>query len=145
MPRTDTGHVEERRRNPESEDTSAVACSKPCSRPGQRRSAQALIDTEVVVTAPDTQTFLAQQAAILEQLKAEDEKSGRARKGALLRLVRRRRISRTEGRRGEWEGGGADRPYQINVNGIDFDARSDEEIRERERRGGGRGRERCLG
>jgi dynein light intermediate chain 1 len=101
-----------------------------------RSSYRPITDLEAEVTAPDTQTFLTQQAAILEQLRAEDEKADRrTRKGA---------PAPTGGAHGDMEdnnaGGVANAqmaehigPYQINVGGIQVDAEEvTRRIRERE-------------
>jgi dynein light intermediate chain 1 len=101
-----------------------------------RSSYRPITDLEAEVTAPDTQTFLAQQAAILEQLRAEDEKADRrTRKGA---------PAPTGGVHGDIDdnnaGGMANAqmaehigPYQINVGGIQVDAEEvTRRIRERE-------------
>ena len=87
-----------------------------------RDSYKTLNDAEAEVTAPDTQTFLAQQAMILNQIRTEDDKGDRrARKGA---------PAPTGGAQGHLDDGGAANapmaehigPYQINVGGIQVDA-----------------------
>jgi dynein light intermediate chain 1 len=101
-----------------------------------RLSYRPITDLEAEVTAPDTQTFLTQQTAVLEQLRADDERAGRkARKGA---------PAPTGGAHGDIEdnnaGGVANAqmaehigPYQINVGGIQVDAEEmTRRIRERE-------------
>lgn len=101
-----------------------------------RSSYRPITDLEAEVTAPDTQTFLSQQAAILEQLRADDDRAGRrARKGA---------PAPTGGAHSEIDdnnaGGVANAPmaehigpYQINVGGIQVDAEEvTRRIRERE-------------
>lgn len=99
-----------------------------------RSSYKPITDLEAEVTAPDTQTFLAQQAAILEQLRSEDEKAGRrTRKGA---------PAPTGGAQGDLEDNSTPAnaqmaehigPYQINVGGIQVDAEEvTRRIRERE-------------
>jgi dynein light intermediate chain 1 len=107
-----------------------------------RSSYRPITDLEAEVTAPDTQTFLAQQAAILEQLRAEEEKADRrTRKGA---------PAPTGGAHGDIDdnnaGGVANAqmaehigPYQINVGGIQVDAEEvTRRIREREASRSGR-------
>ena len=101
-----------------------------------RSSFRPATDLEAEVTAPDTQKFLSQQAAILEQLRAEDDRAGRkARKGA---------PAPTGGAHGDMDdnnaGGVANAqmaehigPYQINVGGIQVDAEEvTRRIKERE-------------
>lgn len=83
---------------------------------------KALVSTDAEVTVPDTQVFLAEQASILEKFKAEDEKADRrARKGAPAPT------GSSQGDTDDMTGANARvtesiGPYQINVNGIDFDA-----------------------
>ena len=121
----------------ESETDSAVAMFETTfPDPALDRSFRPITNLEAEVTAPDTQTFLSQQAAILEQLRAEDDRAGRkARKGA---------PAPTGGAHGDIEdnnaGGVANAqmaehigPYQINVGGIQVDAEEvTRRIRERE-------------
>src|SRR5437667_2694067 len=69
----------------ESETDSAVAMFETAfPDPALDRSSyKPITDLEAEVTAPDTKTFLAQQAAVLEQLRADGERADRkARKGA---------------------------------------------------------------
>lgn len=118
-----------------SENESAVAVFEAVlPDPGKDRSSyKPITDTETAVTVPDTQTFLAQQAAALERLKAEDEQAGRrARKGA---------PAPTGTMQGDLDNNNKPAPnvaehigpYQINVNGIDFDAEeATRRLRERE-------------
>jgi dynein light intermediate chain 1 len=128
----------------ESETDSAVAMFETAfPDPALDRSSyRPITDLEAEVTAPDTQTFLAQQAAILEQLRAEDEKADRrTRKGA---------PAPTGGVHGDIDdnnaGGVANAqmaehigPYQINVGGIQVDAEEvTRRIREREASRSGR-------
>ncbi len=99
-----------------------------------KSSYKPITDLEAEVTAPDTQTFLAQQAAMLEQLRLEDERAGRrTRKGA---------PAPTGGASADLEdsSGSANAqmaehigPYQINIGGIQVDAEEvTRRIRERE-------------
>jgi dynein light intermediate chain 1, cytosolic len=128
----------------ESETDSAVAIFETAfPDPALDRSSyRPITDLEVEVSAPDTQTFLTQQAAILEQLRAEDEKADRrTRKGA---------HAPTGGAHGDIDdnnaGGVANAqmaehigPYQINVGGIQVDAEEvTRRIREREASRSGR-------
>ena len=90
-----------------------------------RSSFRPITYLEAEVTAPDTQSFLSQQAGILEQLRADDDRAGRkARKGA---------PAPTGGAHGDMDdnhaGGVANAqmaehigPYQLNVGGIQIDA-----------------------
>jgi len=118
------------------ESTSAVAMFESAfPDPALDKSSyKPITDLEAEVTAPDTQTFLAQQAAILEQLRLEDEKAGRrTRKGA---------PAPTGGAYADLEDNSAPAnaqmaehigPYQINVGGIQVDAEEvTRRIRERE-------------
>ena len=90
-----------------------------------------VVDSEITVTVPDTQNFLTQQAALLEKLKADDEQAGRrSRKGAppptgaTQADIDDSKSSNVADQIG---------PYQINVNGIDFDAEeATRRIRDRE-------------
>lgn len=99
-----------------------------------RASYKPITDLEAEVTAPDTQTFLAQQATLLEKLRIEDEKAGRrTRKGA---------PAPTGGAQGDLDDSTGPSnaemaehigPYQINVGGIQVDAEEfTRRIRERE-------------
>jgi dynein light intermediate chain 1 len=105
------------------ENTSAVAVYEATLQdPDKEQSYKPLIDTDAEVTVLDTQVFLAEQAAILEKHKAEDEKTDRrARKGAPAPTGSSQAdvddLTGANARMTEQIG-----PYQINVNGIDFDA-----------------------
>jgi dynein light intermediate chain 1, cytosolic len=106
------------------EATSAVALYEATlQNPDKDQSSyKPLIDTDAEVTVLDTQIFLAEQAAILEKYKAEDEKADRrTRKGAPAPTGSSQAdaddLTVTNARMTEQIG-----PYQINVNGIDFDA-----------------------
>jgi dynein light intermediate chain 1 len=109
--------------SPTDETTSAVAIYEATLQdPAKEQSYKPLIDTDAEVTVVDTQVFLAEQAAILDKLKAEDEKMDRrARKGAPAPT------GSSQGDVDDLTGANARMteqigPYQINVNGIDFDA-----------------------
>lgn len=103
--------------------TSAVAVYEATLQdPAQDQSYKPLMDTDAEVTVLDTQVFLAEQSAILEKHKAEDEKTDRrARKGAPAPTGSLQAdiddVTGANARMTEQIG-----PYQINVNGIDFDA-----------------------
>jgi dynein light intermediate chain 1 len=105
------------------EDTSAVAVYEAVLQDSAReQSYKPLVDTDAEVTVLDTQVFLAEQAAILDKHKAEDEKTDRkARKGAPAPTGPSQAdmddVTGANARMTEQIG-----PYQINVNGIDFDA-----------------------
>lgn len=86
--------------------------------PALEKSYQPLTDLDEEVTAPDTQTFFGQQVKVLEQLRGEDEKSGRRnRRGA---------PAPTGGTHGDFEDNlqmnDQIGPYQINIGGIQVDA-----------------------
>ena len=109
--------------SPTDETTSAVAIYEATLQdPAKEQFYKPLIDTDAEVTVVDTQVFLAEQAAILDKLKAEDEKMDRrARKGAPAPT------GSSQGDVDDLTGANARMteqigPYQINVNGIDFDA-----------------------
>ena len=94
-------------------------------RPSTRYNPHAIINTineEPLVTVPDTQTFLAQQAIILEQLKGDDEKNSnrRARIGAPVLMGLGSYSDQQEvsnAKMAEHIG-----PYKVNVGGIQVDA-----------------------
>ena len=91
---------------------------------------------ETETTVPSVQDFLTQQFKVLEGLKeTEDRESRKARKGSATPIDESNNKSVSSPRMAEQIG-----PYQINVNGIDFDAEeATRRLREREtERTGGR-------
>ena len=98
------------------------------------KSYKLITDLEAEVTAPDTQTFLAQQATILEQLRLEDERAGRrTRKGAPAPTGGASADLEDSSGTGNAQMAEHIGPYQINVGGIQVDAEEvTRRIRERE-------------
>ena len=89
--------------------------------PASQKSAFKSSTRPELVTCPDTQTFLAQHMETLQKYKEDDEQaSRRSRKGAPAPIG----SSQADSEAGRGATGITDHigPYQINVNGIDFDA-----------------------